>query len=120
MEKPLLNGYVFVHIVQGEYLSVLQTEYVAGFVQINQELRAIPEAEIAVLRRITLEDSLTWDVAPGAFEAGESVVISAGNLAGMRGNIVKIEGKRTFQVELGAIGCSLLIRVEAVMLEKVR
>ena len=37
---------------------------------------------------------------------------------GMRGRIVKVEGKRKLQVELGHLGYSLLITVDAAFLEK--
>ena len=54
VEKPLINCYVFVQIVKREYVPVLETENVSGFIRFNKELIAIPEAEINVLRRITL------------------------------------------------------------------
>lgn len=120
VEKPLINCYVFVHVIKPQYLPVVETEHVAGFVKFNKDLRAIPEAEIEVLRRITLEDGLDVEVIPGSFSEGHLVEISAGNLMGMKGRIVKSEGKRKFQVELLTLGYSLLLTVDAAFLEKTR
>ena len=118
VEKPLINCYVFVRIVKSEYLPVLETENVAGFVKFNKNLIAIPEPEIELLKRVTLEDGLDVEAVPGAFMEGDPVEISAGNLTGMQGYIVQSEGKRRFKVALEQLGYSLLITVDAAFLQK--
>ncbi len=118
-EKPLLNGYVFVRIVQGQYVRVLETEHVAGFVRFSKDLIAVPQAEIDILKRITLEEGLEVEAVPGvAFAEGDPVEISAGNLMGLAGRVVRSEGKRKFQVELQHLFHSLLITVDAAFLAK--
>jgi transcription antitermination factor NusG len=117
VEKPLINCYIFVKIVKADYVPVLETENVAGFVKFAKDLFAIPEAEIEILRRITLETDLEVEAVPGKFTEGDTVEISAGNLLGMRGRIVKVEGKRKMQVELSQLGYSLLISVDIAFLE---
>lgn len=118
VEKPLINSYVFVKITKSEYLPVLETENVAGFVRFSKNLISIPEGEIEILRRITMETEIDVAVVPGAFTEGDMVEISAGNLMGLRGQILKIEGKRKMQVVLEHIGYSLLISVDAAFLAK--
>lgn len=120
VEKPLINCYVFVRIVKQQYLPVLETENVSGFIKFGQQLVAIPETEINVLRRITLEEGLDLELMPGVFSEGDPVEISAGSLAGLRGRIVKKDGKRRFCVELEQVGFSLLLTVDAGFLEKTR
>ncbi len=117
-EKPLIHGYVFVCITKAHYLPVLETEHVAGFIRFNKNLIAIPEYEMELLRRITLEDGLDVEAIPGALSEGDPVEISAGNLTGLRGHIIRIEGKRRFQVALERLGYSLLITVDAAFLQK--
>ena len=118
VEKPLINCYVFVRIVQQEYVPVLETEHVAGFIKFNKSLVAIPEAEIELLRRITLEDGLDVEVVPGALAEGDPVEINAGNLVGLKGKIIQTAGKNRFQVELETLGYSLLINVDGAFLQK--
>ncbi|MBC7777526.1 MAG: UpxY family transcription antiterminator [Phycisphaerae bacterium] len=120
VEKPLINCYVFVHITKEHYLPVLETENVAGFVKLNKDLRSIPEAEMEILRRITLENGLEVTVIPGSFWEGDPVEITAGNLIGMKGHIVKTEGTRKFQIELLTLGYSLLISIDGAYLGKLR
>lgn len=119
VEKPLINCYVFVRIIKAEYIAVLETEHVAGFVKFNKSLIAIPEAEIDLLRRITLEEGLEVEAIPGSLEAGDPVEIRAGGLMGLRGYIVKEEGRRRFQVLLERLGYSLLMTVDSAFLEKI-
>ena len=118
VEKPLLNCYVFVRIVKEQYVPVLETENVVGFVKFNKDLLAIPEHEMEILRRITFETDLELEVVPGALQTGDQVEIRMGNLLGMKGRIVKAEGKRKMQVELEHLGYSLLITIDAAFLEK--
>jgi len=118
VEKPLINSYVFVKIIKNQYVPVLETENVAGFVKFSKNMISIPEEEIEILRRITLEDGLEIEAIPSQFSEGDSVEISAGNLMGMKGRIIKLEGKRKLQVELGHLGYSLLITIDAAFLEK--
>ncbi len=118
IEKPLINSYVFVKIIKNQYVPVLETENVAGFVKFSKNMISIPEDEIDILRRITLEDGLDVEAVPGQFSEGDSIEISAGNLMGLKGRIIKLEGKRKMQVELGHLGYSLLITVDAAFLEK--
>lgn len=117
-EKPLLNGYVFVRIVRDQYVAVLETEHVAGFVRFSKDLLAVPQAELDILRRIVLEEGLEVEAIPGALAEGDPVEISAGHLMGMKGRVVRVEGKRRFQIELQYLLHSLLITVDAAFLTK--
>ncbi|MBV6440270.1 MAG: UpxY family transcription antiterminator [Haliscomenobacteraceae bacterium CHB4] len=119
-EKPLINCYIFVKIAKEKYVPVLETENVAGFVKFGKNLVSIPESEIEMLKRITLEDGLDVEAVKGSFTEGDPVEIAAGNLAGLKGRIVKVEGKRKFQVELDYLFHSLLITVDAAFLEKTK
>jgi len=118
VEKPLINCYVFVQITKEQYVPVLETENVTGFVKFNKDLIAIPEAEIDIIRRVTLEEGLDVSTETGTFETGDLVEISAGTLIGLKGRIVKKEGKRNFQIELITLGVNLLISVDAAFLGK--
>lgn len=118
VERPLINCYVFVKITKEAYLPVLETEHVAGFIRFNQNLIAIPEEEIEVLRRITLENDVEVQAVAGYFGEGDAVKIAKGNLTGLQGRVAKIEGKHRLVVELTHIGCSLLLTVDASFLQK--
>ncbi|MBL7825925.1 MAG: UpxY family transcription antiterminator [Saprospiraceae bacterium] len=118
VELPLFNCYVFVRITQPQYVQVLETQHVVDFVRFGKTMIAIPESEIDTIRRITLENGLDIVATPGHFAEGDPVEISAGGLTGLKGLIVRQEGKRKFQVILNHFGMSLLISIDAAFLEK--
>jgi transcription antitermination factor NusG len=97
-------------------VTVLETENVLGFIKFAESLYSIPQFEIDILKRITLEADLEVDVVVGTYKEGDPVEISAGNLIGLRGKIVKVEGKRKMQVALEQLGLDLLITVDIAFL----
>lgn len=115
---PLIAGYVFVHLVKAQYLSVLETENVAGFVKNGPDLLAIPNEEIELLRRVALEKGLEVEAVSGRLSEGDWVEIAVGTLAGLRGRLVRVADKRRVQVELAQLGYSLLLHVEISLLRK--
>jgi transcriptional antiterminator RfaH len=117
-EKPLISCYVFVKILKSEYVPVLETENVAGFVRFSKNIIAIPDEEINVLRRIVLENDIELEAIPGAVGIGDPVMITAGPLTGLSGRVVEVEGKKRFQVELERMGYSLLMTIDAQFLQK--
>jgi transcription antitermination factor NusG len=119
VEKPLIGCYVFVQIVKEEYVRVLETENVAGFVRFSKNLIAIPNEEIQILRQIVLEQGIELDAVLGSsVSKGDPIVITAGPLIGLIGKIVEIEGKRKFKIELERLGYTLLITIDAQFIQK--
>lgn len=116
--KPLITCYVFVKIIKAEYVPVLETENVAGFIKFDRNLLSIPEEEINLLRRIVMESDIELEAMPGAFGIGDPVSITAGPLTGMSGLVVKVDGKRKLQIELQKMGYSLMLTIDAALLEK--
>lgn len=116
---PLIAGYAFVFLIKSQYVNVLETQNVVSFVKNGGDLLAIPDTEIELLRRVTLEKELEISAVPGALQAGDQVEIAAGSLTGLRGRLVKIEGKKQVQVELERLGYSLLITIQADWLREV-
>lgn len=120
VEKPLINCYVFVKIAPTDFVTVLETTHVAGFVKFNKIPLPIPDLEIDLLRRITLEFELEVEAVPSFLCEGDFVEINAGNLVGVKGKIVKKEDKRKMLVELTQLGYGLLITIDRVFLEKTK
>lgn len=110
-DVPLLNCYVFVHIDKAQYVQVLETEYVLNFVKIRKNLIAIPQKEIELMKRVVGEfQNIT--VTTDKYEIGDSVEIISGNLTGLKGHLVEINGKNDFLLNLEKSGFQLLINID--------
>lgn len=118
VEKPLLNSYVFVYIRKSEYLDVLRTEHVLGFLKLANVLIAIPEEEIELLKWVVgekLVENISTD-----FSEGNAVEIVGGQLTGMKGKVVSRLSKKHILVNLETIGYQLELKIPETMLQHIR
>jgi transcription antitermination factor NusG len=117
LEIPLINCYLFVRITKSEYVRVLETEYISRFIKIGKDLIAIPDAEIEILQRV-LGENIELEVEQNTFYEGDEVIVSQGNLVGLKGKLVSFQGKEKVMVELATIGYSMLIEMDKSLLTK--
>ena len=116
---PLIYRYIFVHIRQQEYVKILETPNVDGFVRFKKQLIAIPDYEIQWLQRVTGEmDEITLESRP--FTMGEMVEVVYGNLTGLKGKLIQSLGKNELLVELDHIGFGLRIQIDPAHLLKLK
>ena len=108
---PLLNCFVFVYINRNDYVKVLQTEYVFGFLRIGMEISPVKEEEITLLRKITGEYN-EIKVETLNLTEGSPVEIISGNLIGTKGILTEKRSKKSFVVRLDSIGYQLQIQVD--------
>ncbi|WP_238749151.1 transcription termination/antitermination NusG family protein [Neolewinella maritima] len=109
-QLPLLGGYVFVRIVTSQATLVLQPTFVFGFVKLGRSRRQVTASEIELLRRISTDHSLQWDVedAVDAFQPGCAVEIARGPLAGVRGQYVTAKSKKIFLITFAGLDARLM------------
>lgn len=119
LSLPVISCYAFVKITSKEYVKVLETENVIRFVSFKKDIVAIPENEIDTLRRITGELKTPIVAEPITYKRGDAVEIVSGELTGLKGHLVSIDGKRAFTIELKNMGFSLHLQVEPKFLRRV-
>jgi len=117
VELPLISCYVFVKIVKAEYVPVLETEQVLGFVNFSGNLIAIPEPEMNLMKRV-LGEGLEVNAEKKNYVEGDLVEVVTGNLVGTRGRLCEIKGKRQFLVDLDFLGYTLQINIDPALLRK--
>ena len=107
VEKPLISCYAFVRITSKEYTKVLRTDHVVKFVRLANDLKAIPDAEIDILRQVTGEIQIPMNAVPYKFHHGEEVEILFGPLTGMLAKLIERRGQKQVVIELQNVGYSL-------------
>ncbi len=121
LEVPLINNFVFVHITGEEYINVLGTIGVAYFLRDAGVIRAIPESQIDMLRRVVGEvPEGALEVGPLQYEVGQQVEVIYGNLTGLRGTLVEKKGKHSLVIALEQFGLELRIEVRPEMVRPAR
>jgi transcription antitermination factor NusG len=119
MELPLMSCYIFVKIIEREYVPVLETEHILKFIKIGKDLIAIPENEIQTIKNI-LQDEIEFEIESSRhLQKGDTVEIIAGSLTGTRGELVEIEGKNRVLITLEHIQHTFRLSVEKHLIRKV-
>ncbi|MEN0003604.1 MAG: UpxY family transcription antiterminator [Bacteroidota bacterium] len=118
VELPLISGYLFVKITKAEYLTVLKTSGVVGFIRIAKQLIAIPEAEIKLMQRVVGETDGSAEVSPISLANGDAVEIIGGQLTGVRGKLLDCSNDKNFLVELTHIGFELRMQIPSELLRR--
>jgi len=109
VEKPLIPGYVFVHIAYQDYLKVLKTENIIDLVRFGSEIVPIPQQEIDLLQKFCT--SIDYEIVLGrpAYQSGDIVQVVAGPLKGIVGRLITVQGRKNLVVELKNVGHSLQV-----------
>jgi transcriptional antiterminator RfaH len=111
IELPLISCYVFVKIFHSEYFSVISTQDVVNFVKFSQELLAIPEREINILKAITGQN-IEIEATRLIPEVGDDIEICFGSLYGLRGKLVDQHNDKNVVIELEQMGFSMRMHVD--------
>lgn len=107
---PLINTYVFVQITRKEYLKVLETQYVLGFLKQGKSLISIPQKEIDILKLVVGEIENIYGTEM-SLNVGDEVEIVGGQLTGVRGRLSSTKGKNNFVIQLTSVGLQLEMQI---------
>lgn len=110
-EMPVVPGYVFTFIASNQAVQALEVIHAVSFIKFEQQLAAIPESDIEILRRIS-GDQIQVSTEPISLEPGMEVTLRAGALAGLKGRIVARKGKQVLLVDFHYLGATLALDVD--------
>jgi len=117
IEEPLFKGYVFIHAPYRERWSVLNTRGVVRYVGRPGDPAAIPEAELAAVRRF-VEEEITVDPFP-YLKTGERVYVRSGPFKGAEGFIVRKGNHCRLVISLDLLMQSVSIEIDQACVEKI-
>ena len=117
VEKPLINNYVFVKITLSDYLKVIDTQFVYGFVKFGDQIVNIPESEINFIKKVIGEYN-DIEIQSEDILTGDEIEIIGGELTGLKAKLVEKKGKNKVLVELQSVGVGLLIDIDARYIQK--
>lgn len=105
---PLIPGYIFVRIDEGQFLTVLNTLGVVAFLKERAKAVAIPDKQIDQLRFIENNTDEPVEMSFEKIPAGTFVKIARGKLTGFEGEVVEICDKYKIILRLEHLGCALI------------
>jgi transcription antitermination factor NusG len=111
VDKPLIPGYCFVRILPRQYLSVLQTDHVVGFVKFGGVMAVIADAQIDFIRRMLRQTEYQWAMTREKPKPGQKVEITAGPFIGLKAELVSYKNSRQICVSIDQIETSFLVQL---------
>ncbi len=119
VEVPLFSSYVFVHIDRRFYDQVLSTHGVVKYIAFEGKAATIPSDQIDNLRIIVDSNEMvetTWE----SRRKGDNVVVIAGSLKGLRGELITEGDRKKVLVRIEGIDQNLTVEVHTSLIEKIK
>jgi len=110
VEEPLFRSYVFVYINQTDYYRVLQNPHLVRYITFEGKAVPIPEKQITAIRYF-LEETEQDEPENVEWIKGRSVEVVSGDLTGLMGELIEVNGKHKVKVQIDVIGKSIVIYI---------
>lgn len=118
VEIPLFNSYVFVKLFSHEFEKVQFTPGFVGFVKVGGLPHPIPEVQIqAVKTFIGQPENYDHQV---DFAEGDEVEVAYGDLKGLRGTLIRIDGKQKLIVQIEIVHQNITLTVAPHLLKPLK
>ncbi|MBN2772601.1 MAG: UpxY family transcription antiterminator [Prolixibacteraceae bacterium] len=118
VEIPAISGYIFIRINQEERLTALQTDLVTGFVKTKGGDAIIPDEQISIMKQILGQEEFNTETDTVKYTKGEAVSVVAGQLSGLKGNLISVKNKQKFLVQIDQININIIVEIPSVFLKK--
>ncbi|MGI4727190.1 MAG: UpxY family transcription antiterminator [Janthinobacterium lividum] len=116
--EPLFQSYLFVRILPKQQTEVLMTKGIARFLYQAGRIADMPDQQINEIQLLLTSD-LELEVTAEHIAAGEKVVIKAGPLIGMTGEMVSYKSQNQLLIRLENLGQSILINAAATLVDRI-
>ncbi len=117
VEEPLIKSYLFVHINELEKTEVLMTKGISRFIYFSGTIATMPDRQIEDLK-LLLASTADLEVTQEDLQAGEKIIIKAGALKGLQGEIISYKSQKQLAVRLENLGCSIIVNVTATLIDR--
>ena len=118
VEEPLIKSYLFVNITDQEQMEVLMTKGVARFIYFSGKITPMPTSQIDDLK-LLMSSSYDLEVTEENLQSGEKIIIKAGPLKGLQGEIVSHHSQKQLLLRLDNMGLSILVQVAPSLINRI-
>ena|ERR1700761_1427028 len=117
IDEPFIKSYLFVHISEHEQTEVLMTKGVARFIYFGGKIAPMPDRQINDLK-LLMTSSFELEITEENLLPGEKIIIKAGPLKGMTGEIISYRSQKQLALRLENLGYSVIIHVAASLIDR--
>ncbi len=117
VEEPLIKSYLFVNITEQEQMEVLMTKGVTRFIYFSGKITPMPDSQINDLK-LLMASSYQLEVTEENLQPGEKIIIKAGPLKGIQGEMVSYRSQKQLLLRLDNMGLSILVHVSPSLINR--
>ncbi len=117
VDEPFIKSYLFVRISEREQAEVLMTKGVTRFIYFGGKIAAMPAQQINDLK-LLMASSLELEITEENLLPGEKIIVKAGPLKGMIGEIISYRSQKQLALRLESLGCSVIVHIAASLLNR--
>jgi transcriptional antiterminator RfaH len=112
VEEPLIKSYLFVYINEHEQTEVLMTKGVSRFIYFSGRITSMPQKQIDELK-LLMASPFELEITEDNLQPGEKIIIKAGPLKGLTGEIISYRSQKQLALRLENLGYSIIIHMAA-------
>ena len=112
VNEPFIKSYIFVRIKENEQTEVLMTKGVARFIYFSGQIASMPDRQIDELK-LLIASPYELEVTETDLQPGESIIIKAGPLKGLKGEIISYRSQKQLALRLENLGYSIIVHMAA-------
>jgi transcriptional antiterminator RfaH len=117
VEEPFIKSYLFVRINEHQQTEVLMTKGIARFIYFSGRTASMPDRQIDELK-LLMASPYELEVTAEHLQPGEKIVIKAGPLKGLTGEIISYRSQKQLALRLENLGYSIVVYVASSLLER--
>ena len=117
VEEPFIKSYLFVRIKDHEQTEVLMTKGISRFIYFSGKIAAMPDRQIDELK-LLMASPYDLEITEEDLQPGEKIIIKAGALKGMTGEIISYRSQKQLALRLESLGCTIIVHVAASLIDR--
>jgi transcriptional antiterminator RfaH len=117
VEEPFIKSYLFVHINQRDQTEVLMTKGIARFIYFSGRVASMPDRQIRELK-LLMASPFDLEITEEDLQPGEKIIIKAGPLKGLTGEIISYRSQKQLVLRLENIGYSIIVHVGTSLVDR--
>ena len=117
VEEPLIKSYLFVYINEHEQTEVLMTKGVSRFIYFSGRITSMPQKQIDELK-LLMASPFVLEITEDNLQPGEKIIIKAGPLKGLTGEIISMRSQKQLVLRLENLGYSIIIHIAASLIDR--
>jgi transcriptional antiterminator RfaH len=117
VEEPFIKSYLFVYITDFAQTEVLMTKGISRFIYFSKKIASMPDRQIEELK-LLMASPYELQVTEENLQPGEKIVVKAGPLKGLMGEIISYRSQKQLILRLESLGCSIIVNIATALIDR--